>query len=141
MATLNSTLQLNHTTKTELEHLVSQVAERVSQAANFLDVRATPTNWPAGPPDDMHGVRPHVSALEWKSMKWREAFWYVINRDGLASSVSEKSCKTLARRAKAGEASFYVVAPDSMASSVKDWADRNQIRVTSFWIFSDQPGH
>jgi len=134
---LNSALQLNQTTVTELEHLVGQVAERVSQAANFLDVRATPTSWPAGPPDDMHGVRPHVSALEWKSMKWREAFWYVINRDGLTSNVSEKSCKKLARRAKVGEGSFYVVAPDSLSASVKDWADRNRIRVTSFWIFSE----
>jgi hypothetical protein len=137
MATLNSALKLNQSTKTELDHLVNQVAERVSQAANFLDVRASPINWPAGPPDDMNGVRPHVSALEWKSMKWREAIWYVISQDGLASSVSEKSCKALANRAKVGEGSFYVVASDSLASKVKDWADRNQIRVTSFWIFND----
>ena len=137
MATLNTALHLNPTTKTELDHLVGQVAERVSQAANFLDVRATPIKWPAGPPDDMHGVRPHVSALEWKSMKWREAFWYVISQDGLASSVSEKSCKALANRAKVGEGSFYVVASDSLATNVKDWADRNQIRVTSFWIFNE----
>jgi len=137
MATLNSALQLNRSTKTELDHLVSQIAERVSQAANFLDVRAAPINWPAGPPDDMNGVRPHVSALEWKSMKWREATWYVINRDGLSSSVSEESCKTLAKRAKVGEGSFYVVAPDELAGKVKDWADRNQIRVTSFWIFNE----
>lgn len=137
MATLNSALQLDRSTKTELDHLVGKVAKRVSQAANFLDVRATPENWPAGPPDDLHGIRPHVSALEWKSMKWREAFWYVINRDGLSSSVSEKSCKTLAHRARAGEGSFYVVTPNSMAGKVKDWADRNQIRVTSFWILGD----
>lgn len=137
MVALNSALHPNHTAETELEHLVGRVAERVSQAANFLDVRATPTNWPAGAPDDMHGVRPHVSALEWKSMKWREAFWYVINRDGLTSTVSEKSCKTLARRAKVGEGSFYMVSPEPLAGKVKDWADRNQIRVTSFWIFNE----
>lgn len=137
MATLNTALQINSNTKTELDRLVNDVAERIYQAANYLDVRATPSSWPAGPPDNMQGVRPHVSALEWKSMKWREALWYVINRDGLASTVSQRACKALARRARAADGSFYLVTPNSLAANVKDWADENQIRVTSFWVFGD----
>jgi hypothetical protein len=137
MATLNSALRINGHTTTELDHLVKRVAQRVSHAANFLDVRAVPSNWPGGPPDNFNGVRPHVSALEWKSMKWREAFWYVLNHDGLASSVSQQACEALARRANIGEGSFYVVAPGTLAGKVKAWADEHRIRVTSFWIFSD----
>jgi hypothetical protein len=138
MATLNSALHLNGQTKTELDHLVRRVAQRVSHAANFLDVRAVPSNWPGGPPDNLNGVRPHVSALEWKSMKWREATWYVLNGDGLSSSVSRQACNALARRAKLGDGSFYVVAPRALAAKVKAWADEHRIRVTSFWIFSDR---
>ncbi len=137
MATLNSALQLNGNTKTELDHLVGRVAKRIAQAANYLDVRAVPAHWPGGPPDDMNGVRPHVSALEWKAMKWREAFWYVLNQDGLASSVTKSACEALARRAKLGEGSFYVVAPSALAARAKAWADEHSIRVTSFWIFTD----
>jgi len=136
MATLNSALRISNATQTELDQLVQKVAKRIAQASNFLDVRATPLDWPAGPPDPLNGVRPHVSALEWKSMKWREAFWYVLNKDGLSSNLSMESCDSISRRARDGEGSFYLVAPISLAAKAKDWADRHQIRVTSFWVFS-----
>jgi len=97
MATLNSALRISNSTKTELDQLVQKVAKRLAQASNFLDVRATPLDWPGGPPDDLNGVRPHVSALEWKSMKWREAFWYVLNRDGLSSNLSKEICSAFSR--------------------------------------------
>ena len=135
MATLNSALRLSNSTRTELDQLVQKVAKRIAQASNFLDVRATPLDWPGGPPDPLNGVRPHVSALEWKSMKWRDAFWYVLNLDGMSSNLSMEICSAISRRASDGEGSFYLVAPISLATRAKEWADRHQIRVTSFWIF------
>src|SRR3970040_2863730 len=82
MATLNSALRISSTTKTEIDYLVQRVARRIAQAANFLDVRASPQDWPAGQPDYLNGARPHISALEWKSMKWREGMWFLVTREG-----------------------------------------------------------
>ena len=137
MATLNRALRISGTTKSELDHLIDRVAKRIAQAANFLDVRATPQDWPAGQPDTLNGYRPHIAALEWKSMKWREALWYVINEDSLPSDRAKAACRELSQRAEKKGGSFYLVAPLSLAAKVKEWADQAKIRVHSFWIFSD----
>jgi hypothetical protein len=137
MATLNSALRISSTTKTEIDYLVQRVARRIAQAANFLDVRASPQDWPAGQPDYLSGARPHISALEWKSMKWREAMWFVMTAEALVSNQTRQACQALARRAAQLEGSFYLVAPVTLAAKVKEWADRHHIQVSSFWVFNE----
>ncbi len=137
MATLNSALRISSTTRTEIDYLVQRVARRIAQAANFLDVRASPQDWPQGQPDLLNGARPHISALEWKSMKWREAMWYVITDQALVSHQTRQVCQTLSNRAAKVEGSFYLVAPVSLAAKVKAWADTHRIQVSSFWVFNE----
>ena len=137
MATLNSALRISSTTKTEIDYLVQRVARRIAQAANFLDVRASPQDWPAGQPDYLNGARPHISALEWKSMKWREAMWFVVTGEAMVSPQPRQACQALAKRAAQLEGSFYVVAPVILAAKVKEWADQHHIQVSSFWVFNE----
>lgn len=137
MATLNSALRISSTTRTEIDYLVQRVARRIAQAANFLDVRASPADWPAGQPENWNGARPHISALEWKSMKWREAMWFVVTEEALISNQTRQACQALSARAAKLEGSFYLVAPVMLAAKVKEWADRNRILVSSFWVFNE----
>ena len=137
MATLNSALRISSTTRTEIDYLVQRVARRIAQAANFLDVRASPQDWPAGQPESLNGARPHISALEWKSMKWREAMWFVVTEEALVSHQTRQACLALSGRAAKLEGSFYIVAPVTLAAKVKEWADQHRIQVSSFWVFNE----